>query len=520
MRKNHADWMVRSAIWLVLGLPLAASLWAFLPADMEALRQTSRAFDFHAWQRFWNSVRIGVWAAFFSLLFALPVFVLYVHLPLSVRRWLMPLSLLPLSYPPYGVASAWMTWIALWEQGNRGRIMWAEGGITADFLYTLPGAGFILGLCYWPIVFLLLTLTSRLSRAQHDSARIYLQGRTQFRFVFFPAWKEPIAVAASIIFCLGMVQFETPSLLQISVYPLEIFIRFSALLNEDQALFLCIVYLPILITLAWGISRIVRLIQSKGGEELMFHSLRIRWFAVTGTGIIFVLSVLIPLFGLLSHAGSVEFTLQIVSRHMPRILRSLFLCGMGAFLTVSAGFLFVSFGRSKRNMVHLSLILLLFVMPGVMIAAGWLYLRSLWPGALPEAMSVVTLLLAYTSHFFVLGYLTGLLLWRYYGKSQKEHDSLLRLTFAEKCRLLYWPNFRLPFLQATALVSLFLWGDVGITVLLHPAGWDTLAVEYFNLLHYGSEPRTAVIGLMLMGLPAIGMLLLLMTIRKKRTTNS
>ena len=117
-----------------------------------------------------------------------------------------------------------------------------------------------------------------------------------------------------------------------------------------------------------------------------------------------------------------------------------------------------------------------------------------------------SLLAAYLSHTFLLGYGAGILLWRYYGIRQREFDTLLDLGYFTRITRLLLPAFWRPGCLATLLVTLVLWGDVGMTILLYPPGGDTLAVEYYNLLHYGSESRTAAIGLLLLLVPALALL--------------
>ncbi len=520
MFKKRTACIVHYFILLFLALPLFAAGFAFFPDSIHELRQVIGVIDKVALQRFFNSTCIGICAAFFAVLWAMPVFWLYLHLPLHTRRWLFPFSLMPLSYPPYGIASAWMTLIAVWEQGTKGRILWTDESWISHFLYSVPGCGFILSLCYWPVVFLILTLTARLTRVQFETASLYLNRWQKARYVYWPAWKEPILIAGSLLFCLGMVQFEVPSLLQVSVYPLEIFIRFTSFLNEGQAFFLCVLYIPIVFLLGWCTFRIARYMQSRGGEEFVIR-LSPLGLSLTGVSVFFVLlfSLLVPIIGLCSHIESIRSAFHVIWKDFPRIFRSVLLSGTGATVIVTLGLLFVASRTERNQLFDFGFILLLFVLPGVLIAAGWLHLRSLWPGMLPWFVALDTMLFAYTAHYFIFGYISGILLWKLYGEDQWKYDSLLSLSWFQKMRFLYFPALRYPFLQAVIIVSLFLWGEVGMTILLHPPGSDTLAVEYFNLLHYGSEPRTAAIGLVLLGLPAVGMMMVVMTIWKNRRTS-
>ncbi|MEW6236654.1 MAG: hypothetical protein AB1656_14815 [Candidatus Omnitrophota bacterium] len=493
---------------IALFLPIAVLFWNVLTGEAEAPTPWSELFDRYAFHRMGQSLAVGAFSVLFSLFLALPIYFSWLCLSTQCRRWTVAFSLLPLSFPPFGAASGWMTLAALWEQTSRGRIVWGVQGIASQWLYSPLGAGWILGLCFWPIIFLLMATISEPSQARIDASVLMMRPWTRFRKVILPAWKEPAVIAGALVFCLGTIQFEVPSLLQISVYPLEIFIRYSALMNERDALLLSLPYLLVLPFLGWLAVRAGEKFSTGLGEAHIGPvSPLIRWGAFGAAILILALSCLVPAAGLWTRCASLSVTLNAIIEQSEQALRSLAYGGAGGAVIVGLGIWFTASRYRGQSWTIPAGLLFLFTLPSVLIAGGWLQIRSLWPGRIPTGAALFSLLCAYVSHYFIIGYGAGILLWRRFGERQREMGALLKTGFLTRLRRLYLPSFLVPAIPAMAAAALFLWGDISITILLSPPGGETLAVEYYNLLHYGNDPRTAATGLLLLLAPATILLL-------------
>ncbi len=499
--------ILRAVLVFLLVLPvlvLAVTSW---PEDPDEFWNSWRVFDRIALERLATSFHLASWITFFALGFGLTAYAGHCSVSPSVRPLLGVLALLPLSYPPFGAASAWMTLVTRLENPGQGRILWETHGALSRVLYSVIGGGWILGLCLWPIVYLLLSLAAGPRQASMEAARLSMTRWMAFRTVMWPAWRLPFFTAGAVVFCLGLLQFEVPSLLQIQVYPLEIFIQFTARFSDWNACLLCLPYLLAAAPMAWAMGRIPGHLELQGGEPAYRWTAKsLRAAAPVGTAVVLTLSILVPVWGLMSHAGSPSLTLRVMLEHAPIVFRSLFYAGTAAAAVVVLGTWYTSDTSPKRFSITPVLLLVLFVIPGALTGSGWLRIRSYWPGVQPPAVMTASLLAAYLSHTFLLGYGAGILLWRYYGIRQREFDTLLDLGYFTRMRRLLLPALWRPGWLATLLVTLVLWGDVGMTILLYPPGGDTLAVEYYNLLHYGSESRTAAIGLLLLLVPALALL--------------
>ncbi len=504
--------LVRALFCMVLLLPIILLGVSAYPG-WDAFFNSWKVFDRIAFYRLSGSLLLTCWTILFSLLLAFPVYATYLSLSQKHRQWILLLSLMPLSYPPFGAASAWMTVLSDIEQSGVGRLLFEKRGMASQFLYSQAGCGWILALCFWPIVFLFLVLSSQPMRRHVEAAQIYLSRWSMVRYVLWPAWRESLLIASMVIGCLCMLQFETPSLMQLRSYPEEIFTRFSIPENEWKALLLCLPYVITALVLAFALRRAGRCIDTRV-TDLPFTTLPPLLVKISQcmSVIVLLLSIVIPLMALLLYAGSMSILLQFIFDHGGRLWRSVFYALSGASLIVLPGILYTSKSSRIRSVAAPALFTALFACPGILIAAGWLRLRSYWPGIMPPSISVISMLGAYATHRMLLGYGAGVLLWRNYGERQREFDALIPLNWMTRLWRLYIPSFIRPTTIAIILTSLLIWGDVAITILLHPPGGDSLAIEYYNLLHYGSETRTAAIGFLMLFMPVVftGLVFLLM----------
>ena len=278
--------------------------------------------------------------------------------------------------------------------------------------------------------------------------------------------------------------------------------RFSSLLDEEQGVLLCLPFILFLPLWWWIIQKSKSLsLQGIRTHSYVLQSLLLRSMFISLSGLILMVTVLFPLLALFAHARYGLFFTELIQRQGERTLHSIIYAFGGASLIVILALLYSADFQQRKWAVPV--LFFLFCLPGILIASAWLQFRSHWIGRIPPFIQIITILLAYSLKYFVFGYIASLFLWQQYGFRTREVDTLLALGLWQKIRFIYLPSFWRPGVLAICLVSVFLWQDVGITILLHPPGWDTLSINYFNLLHYGSEPRTATAGLLMMLIPAV-----------------
>ena len=143
------------------------------------------------------------------------------------RHGLVGLAILALAMPPFLVTNCWLDLAG--ETGALHR--WFP--LT---IYSLGGTVWILTLLTWPIP-LLAALTSwqRLEPSQLESDPA-LRGFALLRWLLWPAARQAVGLAATLTFVLALSNFAVPAILQVKVFPAEMWVSFNTNLNAGLAL--------------------------------------------------------------------------------------------------------------------------------------------------------------------------------------------------------------------------------------------------------------------------------------------
>ena len=154
----------------------------------------------------------------------------------ACRRLLGAAMTVPFLIPPYVFAVAWIDLV-----GNSGvlaelskNLLYA--GTPLPELYTIPGTIFVLALCYYPVVVFATVTGLRRMDVRLEEAALLVSGRLlRMRAILIPGIGPPVLAGCLFVFLLALVNFSVPSLLQINVYPVEIYSSFSAFYDVPGA---------------------------------------------------------------------------------------------------------------------------------------------------------------------------------------------------------------------------------------------------------------------------------------------
>src|SRR5262245_7043861 len=142
------------------------------------------------------------------------------------RRALFGAVLIALVLPPFLVTN---TWLDLLGQSSALR-RWLPLNI-----YSLGGAAALLALLHWPITTLLaLGAWNRLEPAQLEVDPALRSGAL-VRWVLWPMARVAVGQAALLTFVLALNNFAVPVILQVPVFPEELWLAFTARLNHAGA---------------------------------------------------------------------------------------------------------------------------------------------------------------------------------------------------------------------------------------------------------------------------------------------
>src|SRR5581483_2020397 len=248
------------------------------------------------WTLFQNSILVSGLTTLLSVAFGLMAALWLGGLETRWRaRWL-GVAVGTLALPPFLVTNCWLHYLGssgVWHH-------WLPLNI-----YSLGGTVWILALVTWPITLLaVLGAWQRLEAAQLESD-MAVTGWTLVRGLLLPLARGALVQAAVLTFVLAMNNFSVPAILQVKVFPAEVWVRFNTSFDSLAAL---LVSWPMIVTplllLFWFRHREVAWPRTEGAvpAKLFRQQLGAGWFRVCGIGTILIssLAVGLPLVQLLS----------------------------------------------------------------------------------------------------------------------------------------------------------------------------------------------------------------------------
>jgi ABC-type Fe3+ transport system permease subunit len=146
------------------------------------------------------------------------------------RRWRnvgLIASIAALAMPPFLVTNCWLDLL-----GANGLL---RGWLPLN-IFSLPGAAWILALLLWPIT--ALAVWSRWERLEPEllEAEPALRGVALIRHLLLPVARTPLLLAGALTFVLALNNFAVPAILQVKVFPAEMWISFSTNFDSFAAL--------------------------------------------------------------------------------------------------------------------------------------------------------------------------------------------------------------------------------------------------------------------------------------------
>jgi len=411
------------------------------------------------------------------------------------RVTLVGVAIATLALPPFLGVNAWVS-------------LFGIGGPMSGWLpvplFSLPVAVAILGLMFWPVPFLLILGGWQRLRPELLESEPALRGWALIRWLLLPSSLGCAGVGGAIAFVLALNQFAVPALLQVKVYPAEVWLRFNAGLDAPGALALSwpmILAPALLLLLAWR--REVPWPRLTGDLDPALIRERLgRWptFAVRGMALgLGGLSLLLPLAELgLSPSTWIELVPALRSS-----APALWYSGWSAALTAA---LVVALAVGLARWRWAAAGWLLFLMPGVVLGVGLIVLLNR-PPFLALYQSVAVVIVAWTLRMFGPGWAVV----RHALHSVDPHlRDVARLEGAgpwATFRLVIWPQAGLTLSAAWYVVFLLCLWDSETLVLIMPPGGETVALRIFNFLHYGHHAQVNALCLLLLALALIPLLL-------------
>jgi iron(III) transport system permease protein len=529
-----------AGVVLVIGVPLAMPVIDLLanPAGWRAWAERDRLVGLAA-----NTL----WLAAGTLAIALPVGVtaaiLLYRTDLPGRRFWRWLTVLTLFVPLPLFASAWQAalgtggWlpVALWSRvvagdpdlSSSGLVWkpWAQGLAAAIWVHAMAALP-------WVILVVGQGLTWVERELEEDALMAAGPWRVFWR-VTLPRCRAAIGAAALWVVLPIATEITVTDVMQVRTFAEEVYTQLvvgdRAALMRSVAVALPSVVLTglFLVVMARRLERELPALESRSLEPIRFQLGRARWPLLAAVLLVVVLLAGVPLASLVWKAGlggnPSTWSGHVAWSHVAKVLHwrgrlvanSLELAALAGGLLAGLGLLVCWLATGSRWFYALTLTLVAaaWVLPGPLVGFGLkqtieLVLTLVPSDAVARVLyygpSPVPVLWAYLVRLFPFAVV---ILWPAVRLIPVELREAAQVDGARPRSILgqvVWPLLWAEFLAGALAVAVLALGELGASKLVETAGAPTFAHEVFNLMHYGVTNDLAALCLILLGLVAVG----------------
>ena len=457
-----------------------------------------------------KTLALATLATVWAMVLALPLAWLVIRTDVPGRSLFRWLGVIPLAIPSYIAA---LTYIALLGPvGTVNSWLTALTGVHGQWvnIYGYWGGIFVLGLVTYPYIFLLVCgALESTNPAVEETARSLGEGRLGvFRRITLPMLRPSILAGGLLVFLYAMSDFGSLSLLRVHVFTTEIYHQLNT--RFDQSASAMLSFVLVLITIAVLLGQ--RVLLNRGSYVTVTGTARVarpiplgrwRWPGFALACSILGLSVFIPLAVLLSQAGSAGQLAEVFGEQWGFLKNSLGLASATALAAVLIGLVVAQTGRRIKpagsgipGIVQLG-----YAIPGTVLGLSLILLYNTYAPWLYG--TVALLIVAYLIRFLtqavqgVDAALAGI------NPHLEEAARSLAATPSRVLRQVLAPLLRPTLFGVCALVFISTMKELDATLLLRPAGFDTLPVRVYIHTVEAEYAKAAALSLMLIGFTAL-----------------
>jgi iron(III) transport system permease protein len=303
-----------------------------------------------------------------------------------------------------------------------------------------------------------------------------------------------VLLSAMLVFLLSFGEFSVPNFLRYDVFPVESFTQFSAFYNFKAATaaavpLAAVTLIVLLAEAAFLRERTYQLRPSPELERLPLIGLGVhrKWLfvSVAITGLVIVI---VPIVVLVIQSSGVNAYAEALNRAGGSLLRSLMYAVIGAtiltFLGFFTGYLIQTKALKFWRSVD-SLTIFLFALPSTVIGIGLISLwNTPWTNLVYSTPAII--LLGYLAKYTALTSRISVTQLAQIPPSMEEAAQAAGAGWFRRMALIVAPLARRGLLAGWLVGYIFSLRDTGITMLVYPAGHETLPVRIFTLMANGS----------------------------------
>ena len=475
---------------------------------LKSLLLTSRQFGLMK-----NSLALAMGTTLFSLLVGVPLAFLLNRTDLPFRNFFNLVYLVPLVIPPYLQATVWTKFFS----PDQGGFQWLS-------LYGIAGGIFVYTLSFFPFVTLIASSGLRSIGASLEEVSLTTRNALgTIRGITLPLITPHITSGAILVFVFTLVNFEAADILRLRVYPIEIFINFSAYYNEKAATLLSVPLISVSMLLIWGQTALMRgksyaNFESSGKGGILFGLGPLKPICFACVTLLIIVSIIIPLWMLVKGAGPLENYSKAFTGSREQIFYSLWVSAVSSLIMVLFSLGASYYLEREKGFLRTLLDFLIqtpFGVPSIVVGIG---LIRVWNHPWTDWVYG-------TSAILIIGLITGYA--PFVVKIVSTKMKQIHREFEEAAMLATSNGFRiftkilLP-LFVPALIAGFMMGfilslsNLGTALLVAAPGRATLPIKIYNFMHYGAEEIVFASNLILMAMIALALVILYPSFRLLR----
>ncbi len=465
----------------------------------------------HQWVLMGHSMVLSSIVTVLTVAVGVPLGILFGKTDFLLRRFFIFLFVIPLLIPPYISAVSWFDLLG-------------TGGLLAPItsprftetvsrlLFGLPGCVLVLFSAFLsiPMVLTMVFLKSVNPRLE-EAGRLVSGWRGVLKSITIPLILPGILLSAMLVFLLSFGEFGVPNFLRYDVFPVESFTQFSAFYNfkaaTAAAVPLAVLTLAILAVEFWflrdrgtGLSLAHEAAKAQPVRLGRYRTLMLMWVSLLA-----FLLVVLPLIVLLIQSAGFESYGEALNRAGDSLLRSLLYAAAGATVLTLLGFFTGYLIQTKALCFWRSvdfMTIFLFALPGTVIGIG---LVSLWNHQWANFIYATPLIiiLGYLARYTALTSRISATYLAQIPSSMEEAAQIAGASWFRRMALIVAPLAKRSLFASWIVGYIFSLRDTGITMLVYPAGHDTLPVRIFTLMANGSPGLIAALCILMIAVTIV-----------------
>ena len=439
-----------------------------------------------------NSIALASMVTTLTVAVGVPLGILLGKTDLPFRRFFAVLFVIPLLIPPYIIAVSWFD--LLGREGLLVHLTGVSATMTAGFLFGLPGCVAVLFSIFLPIPMLLTMILLRTINPRLEEAGRLVSGwHGVMKGITIPLILPGVLLSAMLVFLLSFGEFSVPNFLRYDVFPVESFTRFSAFYDFKAATAAAVPLVAVMLILLLAEAAFLRerTYQLRPSPEIdclppiglgahrkwLFASVAIAGFVI----------VIVPIVVLVFQSAGIDAYAEALNRAGDSLLRSLIYAVIGATLLTFLGFFTGYLIQTKALRVWRSvdsLTILLLALPSTVIGIG---LISLWNTAWTNFIysTPIIIILGYLAKYTALTSRISIAQLGQIPSSMEEAAQVAGAGWFRRMTFIVAPLARRGLLTCWLVGYIFSLRDTGITMLVYPAGHETLPIRIFTLMANG-----------------------------------